>query len=524
MALFFAVADWIIFAVTAGVLLYFYTSRHRNYWKTQNVAHEKFSLGLFFAKILPTKPLCLADQERYQKMGRLFGIYEQGQPNLVVGEPELLKQIMLRDFLYLPNRKLPASADPMISNMMATAPLEKWRRIRSTASPAFSAAKLRKMHSLIQDCARVTCEHLKKAGEKNAEIEMKQFFGHYALDVIARCAFGTQVDSHTDAANEFVTKARVAISPKMTWKLALGLLFPALGKRLNVNPATIEIIYYFRKLCQRIINDRRKDGTRKEDFLQLMMDAQDGKLSCGADSPADQEGRLFDIGSETKPETRATVKRLTEDEAMAQCIVFFLAGLDTTSTTLTFATYLLAMHPEVQERLRREVEDCISTHGPDPNLDVISKLKYLHCVVSETLRLYPPSTRIERVASEDYVVRDTNVKVPKGCVVIVPVYSMHRDPELFPDPDTFNPERFSDENVESIKPYSYLPFGAGPRNCIGMRLALQALKLCLLHCIHNVQFVRTESTQVPPRLKRGFGILSAEDVIIGVRQRPNNLP
>ncbi|KAH9368251.1 hypothetical protein HPB48_011571 [Haemaphysalis longicornis] len=260
------------------------------------------------------------------------------------------------------------------------------------------------------------------------------FFGHYALDVIARCAFGTQLDSHTDATNQFVTKARVAISPKMTWKLAIG------------------------------------------------------------------------------------------HEAMAQCILFFLAGLDTTSTTLTFATYLLAVHPDAQERLRREVDDCIATHGPEPNLDVISKLKYLHCVVSETLRLYPPATRIERVANKDYVIGDTSVKLPKGCVAIVPVYSMHRDPEFFPDPDSFNPDRFSDENMESIKPYSYLPFGAGPRNCIGMRLAIQTVKLCLLHCIHNVQFVRTENTQVPLRLKRGVGILSSEDVILGVRQRPDHLP
>ncbi|XP_077563592.1 cytochrome P450 3A24-like [Haemaphysalis longicornis] len=524
MALFFAVADWIIFAVTACILLYLYASRHRNYWKNQNVVHEKFSLLLGFAKMLLTKPRCLADQDRYQKMGRLFGIYELGQPNLVVGEPELVKQVLLKDFSSLPNRRLPAFADPMVSNMMVLAPVERWRRIRPTASPAFSTAKLRKMYYLVQDCARVTCEHLKEAGKKNAEIDMKQFFGHYALDVIARCAFGTQLDSHTDATNQFVTKARVAISPKMTWKLAIGLLFPALGKHLNVNPASIEVLHYFKKLCQRIINDRRKDETRKEDFLQLMMDAQDGKLSGGTDILADQEGRLFDIGSETKPEATPSVKRLTEDEAMAQCILFFLAGLDTTSTTLTFATYLLAVHPDAQERLRREVDDCIATHGPEPNLDVISKLKYLHCVVSETLRLYPPATRIERVANKDYVIGDTSVKLPKGCVVIVPVYSMHRDPEFFPDPDSFNPDRFSDENMESIKPYSYLPFGAGPRNCIGMRLAIQTVKLCLLHCIHNVQFVRTENTQVPLRLKRGVGILSAEDVILGVRQRPDHLP
>lgn len=147
MALFLAVADWIIFAVTACILLYLYASRHRNYWKKQNVVHEKFSLVLGFAKTLLTKPRCLADQERYQKMGRLFGIYELGQPSLVVGEPELVKNFLVKDFSSLPNRRLPPFADPMVSNMMVLAPVERWRRIRPTASPAFSTAKLRKVGS-----------------------------------------------------------------------------------------------------------------------------------------------------------------------------------------------------------------------------------------------------------------------------------------------------------------------------------------------------------------------------------------
>ncbi|KAG0420765.1 hypothetical protein HPB47_003303, partial [Ixodes persulcatus] len=96
---------------------------------------------------------------------------------------------------------------------------------------------------------------------------------------------------------------------------------------------------------------------------------------------------------------------------------------------------------------------------------------------------------------KDYVLGNTGIKVPKGCVVAVPVWAIHHDPQYFPDPHSFKPERFSKENVDSIPPYVYLPFGAGPRNCIGVRLGLRAVKMALFHSICNVEFVRTAKTK-----------------------------
>ncbi|KAL1480455.1 hypothetical protein MTO96_051015, partial [Rhipicephalus appendiculatus] len=237
---------------------------------------------------------------------------------------------------------------------------------------------------------------------------------------------------------------------------------------------------------------------RQDDFLQLMMDAQDGSLAASDDGLAEPDDKLFDIGADTKLTSPTTSKRLSELEAMAQCVLFFLAGQEkeTTSSTIAFTAYLLALNQDVQEKLRKEVDDCTEANGPEPSLDVISKLKYLHCVVSEALRLFPPATRLERSGYEDYVLGDTGIKLPKECSILIPVYAMHHDPEMFPDPESFKPERFSDENVESIEPYTYLPFGAGPRNCIGMRFALQSVKLCLFHSLHSVQFIRTGRTKV----------------------------
>lgn len=518
MAFLLGIVDVVILVATTCFLLYRYAARNRNYWSDQKIIHEKFSLIFGPAKRLLTKPSCLSDQERYQKFGRFFGIYEGGQPTLVVAEPELVKQILVKDFPVFPNRRLRQFKDSILSNMMIFAYVDRWRKIRPAASPAFSTGKLKKMNGLIQDCAKVTCEHLKQAAEKKADIDIKQFYGHYSLDVIARCAFGTRLDSHTDATNEFVTESRKAFSISITPKILFAVLFPAVVRALRLKVLNDESFIYFKKLCQRIIG-KRQGQQRHEDFLQLMMEAQKGGIAATTEVSSDMESQLFDIGSVEKPDSAACAKGLTEDEALAQCVLFFVAGQDTTSSTVSFAAYELALNTDVQEKLRKEVDECVAAHGPEPNLDVISKLKYLHCVVSETLRLYPPGTRVERSAVEDYALGEKRIKIPKGCVVIVPVYAMHRDPEFFPEPEAFKPERFSDSNVDSIRPYTYLPFGAGPRNCIGMRLALQAVKLCLFHSVRNIRFVRTEKTKVPLKISRGFGVLSVEDITIGIRSR-----
>ncbi|XP_049524894.1 cytochrome P450 3A24-like isoform X1 [Dermacentor silvarum] len=523
MAFQLGLVDVAIITVTAYFLLYMYASRYRNYWKSQNVVHEKFSLMFGPAKRLLLKPVCLSDQERYKKYGRLFGAYERGKPCLFVAEPDLIKQILVKDFQHLPNRMLQRTSNPLVDSMMVIAAAERWRTIRPATTPAFSTGKLRKMNAMIQDCARITSTHLEEAAEKNQDIDVKWFFGHYSLDVIARCAFGTRLDSHTDSTNEFVAEVNKTFSARrMSWRVLVATLFAELARCFRFSIETDGEFEYFKNVCQRIINERRQAGHVRVTFLQLMMDAQEGTLTSDEDSSAENENRVFEVGSETELASANSSNRLTEIEAMAQCVLFFLAGQETTSTTIAFTAYLLALNPNVQEKLRKEVDECIAKNGPEPSFDTISKLKYLHCVVSEALRLYPPSTRLERSGYDDYVLGDTEIKLPKDGSIIIPIYAMHHDPAMFPDPDGFTPERFSDENVESIRPYSYLPFGAGPRNCIGMRLALQSVKLCLLHSLHRVQFVLTEKTKVPLKVKKGRGVLTAEDITVGIRRRPDS--
>ncbi|KAH7952250.1 hypothetical protein HPB52_020906 [Rhipicephalus sanguineus] len=243
-----------------------------------------------------------------------------------------------------------------------------------------------------------------------------------------------------------------------------------------------------------------------------MMDAQEVSLALSEDSTEEPENKLFDVGLDKKPASANNNKRLTEMEAMAQCVLFFLAGQETTLTTLTFAAYQLALNPAIQEKLRKEVDECIAANarsGAQLGRHIEVEIPELRSLGSATLAAPP---WLERCGSNDYVLGDTGMKLPSGCTVIIPVYSIHHDPEFFSDPECFKPDRFSEENVGSIRPYTYLPFGAGPRNCIGSRFVLQSIKMCLLHSVHSVQFTKTDKTKKTSLLEYGDGQIDSTDV------------
>uniref|UniRef100_A0A3Q3JXU8 unspecific monooxygenase n=2 Tax=Monopterus albus TaxID=43700 RepID=A0A3Q3JXU8_MONAL len=122
-------------------------------------------------------------------------------------------------------------------------------------------------------------------------------------------------------------------------------------------------------------------------------------------------------------------------------------------------------------------------------------MEYLDSVVNESLRLYPIIFRVERVAKA--TVEIDGLVIPKGMVITVPTWTLHRDPNLWPEPEEFRPERFSKENKETIDPYTYMPFGAGPRNCIGMRFALVLIKLAIVEILQRYSFSVCKETEVP---------------------------
>ena len=256
---------------------------------------------------------------------------------------------------------------------------------------------------------------------------------------------------------------------------------------LNICMFPKDSIEFFKKFVDRM-KESRLDSKQKHrvDFLQLMMN------------------------SHNNSKDKVSHKALSDMEITAQSIIFIFAGYETTSSTLSFTLYCLATHPDIQKKLQAEIDKALPNKAT-PTCDTVMEMEYLDMVLNETLRLYPIVTRLERVCKKD--VELNGVYIPKGSMVMIPSYALHHDPQHWPDPEEFQPERFSKENKGSIDPYVYLPFGIGPRNCIGMRFALMNMKLAVTKVLQNFSFQPCQETQIPLKLSRQ-GILQPEKPIV----------
>ncbi|CAG2111556.1 unnamed protein product [Medioppia subpectinata] len=408
----------------------------------------------------------------YKKYGRIYGVYIYGKPSLRVAEPALIKQILVKNFTSFKNREAPSWNATLMSKMLIRAPYEDWRRIRVIAGPAFTGGKLKHLYPLVDQCCRDLVNRLdSRVAANGSPVALRPLISEYIMSALGQCAFSTKVN--TDPTHLFTTEPEGYVSVPL-WNVFVTNVLPAC---LVDNPVANSLAkwwhsdyLYHRVFTTRLMADRRcDDADKRHDFLQFLMKG--SHRSASAAHP--------------------DVTGITDEEIFAQCFLFFIAGYDPTANTVSHALHELALNPDIQDRLREET--AINGYR-DRNYERLSQLPLLDAVVSETLRKYPPLVRVEREAVEDVVLTDDtqglSVKVEKGVVIEVPVYAIHHDLDHYPDPFAFKPDRFLPQNRHHIKPYTYLPFGDGPRNCIGMRFGLLMTKLALdytamLYVNHN---------------------------------------
>uniref|UniRef100_A0A914PGY9 Cytochrome P450 n=1 Tax=Panagrolaimus davidi TaxID=227884 RepID=A0A914PGY9_9BILA len=254
-------------------------------------------------------------------------------------------------------------------------------------------------------------------------------------------------------------------------------LYQEITKRSVVNH---EVDEFFTKDLSEVIKHRLNDPEAKDkynDAVQLLLNAMEEENTKFTKEDAD-------IISETVE--KVSKKSLTRMEILAQLVVFLAAGYETTATTLHFVTYILSQRPDVQDKVRDEVNEIFGDKN-EIGYDDVSKFVYMNAVIDETLRLLPPITRTNRLCQKETVVN--GVKFEKGSVFSVPIYAIHHSPDIYENPEEFIPERFLPDESDSRHPMAFLPFGSGPRNCLGMRFAEYELRVTLAWIIKNYKFI-----------------------------------
>ncbi|XP_013907948.1 PREDICTED: cytochrome P450 3A24-like [Thamnophis sirtalis] len=426
------------------------------------------------------------DQTCFEKYGKIWGIFDGRQPVMGILDPALIKTILVKEFYtYFTNRR-DFGLNGNLDTAMTVVVDEQWKRIRSALSPTFTSGRLKEMMPIINHYNEILEKNIQKKVENDETIDMKLIFSAYSLDVVTSTSFSVNIDSLNHPDDPMVVHMKKFLRFSfLSPVLILAVLFPfvtPLLDKLNFTIFPKSSIDFFFGVLKKIKEDRqKKDHTNRVDFLQLMMDAQ-----AAANSSKDPNAE----------------KALTDKEILAQSIFFIFGGYETIGTSLSFMSYCLAVHPDVQEKLYQEINETFPNRAP-PTYDALHQMEYLDMVVNETFRLYPPGTRLERICKKTVEVH--GVTIPKGTVVLIPAYVLHRIPEYWPEPEEYRPERFSKENKESLEPYAFLPFGAGPRNCIAMRFALLVLKMGLVVALQRFRFQTCKETPIPMELDdRGF--------------------
>ena len=451
-----------------------------------------------------------------------FSAYNGLKPYLVVGEPELIKDIMVKDFHNFTDRQKSRIIHPILRQHLVNAEGEQWKRVRAIVSPTFSSGKMKAMYPSIKRCLNEFLESLDVIASEGRDLNVKQEFNNYTMDVIASCAFGTNTNVHKDSNNLFMKNALQVFNPKLYRTIAQAILPTRVLMVLNMYSTIDEKVNnFFFDLTRQMIQQRKASKKKYNDFLELMISAQ--KTIYKNNESEDTTEAHHNLGQEEVDSQRKAYgnvkdKYLTDDEMLAQAWIFFNAGFETTASTLTFATYELALNPDIQQRLYEEVIGAIDSNG-DIDYDLLSRLPYLDAVISETLRYHSPVVRTGRQANEDYKLGNTGLTVKKGQVIEIPIHAIQHAPEFWHNPNQFSPERFLPENRHKIVSYTYLPFGGGPRNCIGMRFALMEAKVGLAQVIRRFRLYRCAHTDVPLDYKTHLILQSPNRVIVGIERR-----
>ncbi|XP_049814672.1 probable cytochrome P450 6a13 isoform X2 [Schistocerca nitens] len=480
-----------VLLVTVAALYAWFSHRY-TYWSKRGVPQAKpqIPFGNLRKSFLGQKRLEFILQDIYRQFRgeRYVGIYGFTKPMLVLIDPDLIRMVLVKDFDSFRNRGVPFNEQEPLNHNLFFIGGNKWKRLRTKLTPTFTSGKLKMMCQTMQDCGREMVEVLGDSASRGEVVEMREVSARYATDIIASVAFGVECNCQRNPEAEFRQWGRKVFEPSLKSKIAQIMydFVPLLAKALGVAGGTEEVSQFFRNMVRETVEYREKNNVTRNDFMHLLIQLKnrgfvdDDKLNGLMDSSKDVDNW-----------------KLSMDDVAAQAFVFFLAGFETSSTTMSFALYELALNPDVQKRLQEEVDATMKKNDGQLTYEAISEMPYLDKVVSETLRMFPPGALLGRKCTSRYQFPNNEVTVEEGTPIFVPVYALHHDAEYFPQPERFDPERFSEQNKAGRNPYVYLPFGEGPRNCIGMRLGLLQTKIGLAYLMSKFEVQRCEQTIVP---------------------------
>ncbi|XP_044009988.1 probable cytochrome P450 6a14 [Aphidius gifuensis] len=454
----FQIQTYIVALILIILTIFYLITKKLNYWENLGVPGPKPVpvFGNFTKLFLKKLTAGQVIQNIYTKWKHesFVGVYKGHSPQLIINDLDLIKTILIKDFDTFNGRGILINedTDPLSANIV-NIDGPRWKFIRAKLTPLFTTGKLKQMIELMVECADHFEIYLSNQLKKSNVIDCREVAAKFTTDVIGSCAFGINMNALSNDESEFRKIGRKVFESNFyaIMKSLLGEISPQLFTLLKIS-----------------INDSKSKNDNEIEFTDSLM--------------------------------------------TAQAFVFFLGGFETSSTLISMSLYELAVEPKVQEKLRNEIIETLKNSDGQLTYDVINSMKYLDMVMQETVRKDPPILTLIRRACRSYKIPETNTTIEKGTNVNIPVYAIHHDPSYYPSPEKFDPERFTDSAKAQRHPMTFLAFGDGPKNCIGLRFAGYQYKLGIIKILKNYRVKPSKSTVVPYEMDKGSFILTPKNV------------
>lgn len=379
----------------------------------------------------------------------LGGVYR----GLVTTDPEVIQYVLQKNNRNY--RKSPMHFERVshfLGHGLLTSEGDYWLRQRRLIQPGFHRSRLAALTGIMQGVIDEFTTKFDRELARNPTVDIYKYMMELAFSVVARSLFSADLkESELQRMAHLITVLQEFIirqirQPYLNWWFKLS------GKLRRHEKLASE----FDALIQGIIRERRQSGQQYDDLLQMLLDS-----------------RYED-----------TNEGMNDRQLFEEAAILFVAGHETSANALAWTWHLLARHPEVVQRARQELQEVLGDRTPA--FEDLPRLPYISQIIDESMRMYPPAWITDRIALEDDECK--GISIPKGIVVVTYFYGTHHSPLLWEDPERFDPDRFSPENAKRQKPYAYLPFGGGPRLCIGNNFAIMEMQLTLATMLRRYDF------------------------------------
>ncbi|XP_050342330.1 uncharacterized protein LOC126768348 [Nymphalis io] len=509
-----------LIVIVLVIAIYYYGTRNHDYWSKRNVKYDRPwpIFGNYFNYVFGIKSITVTTTELYKKYPneKVVGNYCGNTPELIIRDPDIARDILNVDFahFYLRGLGRDIKKEPLLQNIF-NADGDLWKLVRQRLTPAFTTAKLKGMFPLIVKCAEKLHDLGDEIVAKGEECDVRDLMARFSTEFIGACGLGIEMDTMTNENSVFRNIGRELFNRSLHDLLLLGAyeILPEIRNSVVIFDKKLE--KFFVDMITKVFKLRHYKPSGRNDFVDVVLDlAAKGKIKGESIEQRNPDG--------TPKEVELEMDQLC---LIAQVFVFFAAGFETSSSSTSYVLHELAYNTDLQQRIQNEIDQVLTKYDNKLCYDAVAEMTLLDLAFKEALRMLPPIGTLHRTCASQYTINQLGITIDPGVRIVIPVQALQNDEKYFENPEQFKPERFAtDDNVPK---YVYLPFGEGPRACIGARLGQMQSLAGLAALLHKFSVEPSKDThrrlQINHRLHVVQGVKGGIPLKLKLRNIFNNV-